>query len=67
MVRTSDGLGAADALLGEQVPEAVGAVRLVLARGELLPGQDLVTVGAGEALLVPGRALVRDAPLVDHL
>lgn len=64
--QASDSLGALDALLGKQISEAVGAVRLVLAGRELLARQRLVAVGAGEAVLVPGGTLVRDAALVDH-
>ena len=64
---TSNRLGTSDALLGKQVAKAVSTVGLVLTRCKLLSGQDLVAVGAGEALLVPGGALVRDSALVDHL
>lgn len=64
--QASDGLGAATALLGEEVAEALGAVRLVLAGGELVTGQHLAAVGAGEAVTVPGGSLVGDASLVDH-
>ena len=64
--QTSDWLGTATALLGEEVAEALSAVGLVLAGGELLPGQDLVAVGAGEAVTVPGGRLVGDTTLVDH-
>jgi len=64
--KTSDGLGTFDAFLGEEITEAVSTVRLVLARRELLSRQRLVTVGAGETLLMPWCTLVRDAALVDH-
>ena len=64
---TSDGLGTTDALLGKEVAKAVSTVGLVLTGCKLLPRQDLVAVGAGEALLMPGGALVCDATLVDHL
>lgn len=64
--QTSDSLGALDALLGKQVSEAVGAVGLVFATGELLTRQSLVAVRAGETILMPGGALVRNAALVDH-
>ena len=64
---TSDRLSALAALLGKEFPEALGTVRLILTRCELLSGQNLVTVGASEALSVPRGRLVRDASLVDHL
>ena len=50
---TCDGLGAAAASLGEEFPEAFTAVGLLIFGGELLSGQLLVAVGAGEALAVP--------------
>lgn len=52
-----DGLGAGGAPLGEEVSEALSAVGLVGAGGELLAGQHGVAVGAGEALAVPGLVL----------
>jgi len=64
---TGDWFAAAAALFGEQVAETLSTVRLLLARRELLPGENLVAVGAGEALAVPGRVLVRYSAFVDHL
>lgn len=63
--QTSDGLCAADALLGEDLAEAVCAVRLLIAGSELLPGEHLLTVCATEAVTVEGHALVGDTTLVD--
>lgn len=64
--QTSNGLGALNTFLGEEIPKAFGAVWLLLSAGKLLSGQGLVAVGASEAVLVPGGALVRDATLVNH-
>ncbi len=62
-----DGLGARCAPFGEQLPEAVGAVGLVVLRRELLSGEHRVAVGAGEALPVPGLVLERHAARRHHL
>ena len=67
MSLTCDGLLARRAALGEQFPEAVGAIWLVLPRCEPLPCEGLVAVGAGEALAVPGVVAVGHAALGDHL
>lgn len=64
---TGDGAGAGRAALGEQLPEAVGAVGLLVAAGEALAGQAGVAVGAGEALAVPRLLLVRHAAGRDDL
>jgi len=56
-----DGVGAGYAALGEQVAEAVGAVRLLVPRREALARQRGVAVGASEALAVPRLVLVRHA------
>jgi len=64
--QTSDWLGAAATLLGEEFPEAVSAVGLLVAGGELLTGKDLVAVCARKAVTVERHSLVRDATLVDH-
>lgn len=64
--KPSDGLGAPGALLGKEFSETVGAVRSLVARGELLAGQDAAAVRAGEAVAVEGGSLVGDASLVDH-
>ena len=64
---TCDRLFARCASLGEELPEAVGAVGLVFPGGEPLPGQGLLAVGAGEALAVPGVVAVGHAALGDHL
>ena len=58
---TSDGFGTGGAALGKELPEAVGAIRLVVSRRELLPGQLRVAVGASEALPVPSLVFERDA------
>jgi len=64
---TSDGFAAGCAALGEQLPEAVGAVRLVVPGGEPLAGQRFLAVGACEALSVPRLVAVRHAALGYHL
>ncbi len=64
---TCDRLLAGRAPLGEELPEAVRAVGLVVPGGEPLPGQRLLAVGAGEALAVPRVVAVRHAALRDHL
>jgi len=63
---TSDWLGAAAAFLGEEFAEAVGTVRLVLARRKLLTSQDLLAVGAHETVPMERCALVCDPSFVDH-
>lgn len=63
---TSDWLRTATAFLGEQISEAVSTKRFFIARRELLSSQNLVTVGACEALAMPWRVLVRYAALVYH-
>ena len=67
LILTSDGPGAADALLGEEFTKAIGTVRLLVTRSELLSCQHLVTVGACEAFAVPRCSLVGDTTFVDHL
>lgn len=64
---TGDRLGAGRAALGEQLAEAVGAVRLLVATGEPLAGQRRRAVGAREALPMPRLALVRYAAGRDDL
>lgn len=64
---TGDRLGAGRAPLGEQFSEALGAVGLLVARGEPLSGQRRVAVRAGEALAVPRLVLVCHAALRDDL
>jgi len=64
---TCDGAGTRGTPLGEELPEAVGAVRFVLLGGEPLPGQGSVAIGAGEALSVPWLVLVRHAAGGDDL
>lgn len=53
--------------LGEQLSEALGTVRLLVAAGETLPGQRHLTVGTGEALAVPRFVLVGHATAGDDL
>ena len=64
---TCNWFAAGGASLTEELPEAVSTVRLVIPRGEPLPGQGLLTVGAGETLPVPGVVPVGDSALGDHL
>lgn len=63
----SDGLGAGCASLGEQFPEAVGAVGLVIPGSEALASQRSATVSAGEAFPMPRFALVGHASRRDDL
>ena len=67
ITQTSDGLRAANALLGELLREAVSAERFLITRSELLSDQHLVAASTREAFAVPRSALVRDTSLVDHL
>ncbi len=53
--------------LGELFRVAVGAVDIVVLRGELLSGQLIATVCTEEAFLVPRLPLVSDSALVDDL
>jgi len=53
--------------LGEQLSEAVSTVRLIIPGSEPLSRQGLLTVGAGEALSVPGIASVGHSALSNHL
>ena len=48
-----DGLAASRAPLGEQLPEAIGAVGLVLSRDEFLSRQNGLTICADKALSMP--------------
>lgn len=66
-VLTGNGALAGGAALGEEFPEAVSAVGLVVARGEALAGQGGVAVGAGEALAMPWVVLVGHAAAGDDL
>ena len=64
---TCNWFAASSASLAEELPEAVGTVRLVVPGGEPLAGQGLLTVSAGEALPVPGVVPVGHSALGDHL
>jgi len=64
--KTSNRLGAATTLLGEEFTKAAGAVWLLIAGGELLAGKHLVAVRAGEAISMPRGRLVRNTTFVDH-
>ena len=64
---TSNGTAASAALLGEQVPKAISTVGSIVTGGELLPGQNLVAVCAGEAVTMERMRLVGNASLVDDL
>lgn len=63
---TGNWLEATNALLGKELSEAVGAVRLLLARGELLADQHLVASVTRETLAMPRCALVGYSTFVDH-
>lgn len=65
--KSTDGVGAAGALLGVQVAEAAQAVGELIPGCEALPRQRLLAGGAHEALPVPGLLPVRDAPGGDGL
>lgn len=62
-----DWLDTGGASLGEQLSEALGTVRLLVAAGEALPGQGHLTVGAGETLAVPRFVLVGHTAAGDDL
>jgi len=64
---TSDRLAAGGTALGKQFAKAVGAVRFVIARGEPLACQRLLTVCASEALSMPRIVTVGDTSLGDNL
>lgn len=65
--QAGDGFGAAHALLGVQVAEAVQAVGVVLSGGEALAGQLFPAADAQETLAVPRFLLVRHAAGCDGL
>lgn len=64
--KSSNRLSATNALLGEQITEAVSAVRLLISGGKFISSQHPVTVSAGEALTMPWSAFVGDTTLVDN-
>jgi len=64
--KTSNCFQASITLLGKQVSIAVGAVRLVILRSELLPSQWLRAVRACEAVTMPRRVLKCDSTFTDH-
>lgn len=64
---TGDGLGTGCTALGEQLAEAVGAVRFLVATSETLTGQRNLAVSACEALAMPWIVLVGDAAGCDDL
>jgi len=61
-----DGLAAARAPLGKQLPEAVGTVGLVLPAGKLLASEGRRAVCAQEARPVPGLPAEGDAAGGEH-
>lgn len=63
--KSSNGTAASAALLGEQVPKAISTVGRIVTGGELLPGQNLVAVRAGEAITMERMRLVGNTSLVD--
>lgn len=64
---TSDWSAAATALSCKQLSKALGTVRLILLRRELLSSQQLRAVRAREAVAMPRGVLVSYSTLVDHL
>lgn len=64
---TSDWSTAATALSCKQLSKALGTVRLLLFRRELLSSQQLRAVRAREAVAMPRGVLVSYSTLVDHL
>lgn len=64
---TGNWLDTGGASLGEQLPEALGTVRLLVAAGEALAGQRNRAVGAREALTVPRFVLVGHTAAGDDL
>jgi len=67
MNRTSNRFGASGASLGEELAEALGAIRLVIARCESLSRQGVVAVAASEAISVPRLVLICHAAAGDNL
>jgi len=64
--KSRDWLGAANALLGEEISEAVSAIWLFISRCKLFTCQNLVAVGATEAFAMPRSPFVGHAALVDN-
>jgi len=62
---TSDWFRAATALLGEEIPVALGAIRMLFFGGKLKTCQFLLAVHADEALTMVGTVLVCYTTLVD--
>lgn len=64
---TCDGFAARGTTFGEQFPEAVSAVRLVVPGSKPLAGEGFLAVGASETLSMPGLVSVSNASLSDNL
>lgn len=64
---TSDGFRTSATLLGEQLSVTLGTIWLIILGCELLFGQLLATLGAGETFPMPGLVLVGHTPFVNYL
>lgn len=67
MIRTGNRFGASSASLCEELAEALGAIRFVIARCESLSRQGVVAVAASEAVSVPWFVLICHAAAGDNL
>lgn len=67
MIRTGNWFGASGTSLGEELAEALGAIRFVIARRESLSRQGVVAVAASEAISVPRFILICHAAAGDNL
>lgn len=64
--KTSDGFRTSATLLGEQLSVTLGTIWLIILGCELLFGQLLATLGAGETFPMPGLVLVGHTPFVNY-
>lgn len=64
--KTSDGFRTSATLLGEQLSVTLGTIWLIILGCELLFGQLLATLGAGETFPMPGLILVGHTPFVNY-
>lgn len=64
--KTSDGFRTSAALLGEQLSVTLGTIWLIILGCELLFGQLLATLGAGETFPMPGLILVGHTTFVNY-
>lgn len=67
MIHTCNWFGASGASFGEELAEAFGTIRFVIARRESLSRQGVVAVAASEAVSVPRLVLICHAAAGDNL